>query len=242
MSDRDRPQFLPPEEPAPPEPPAPDVPEGPDRLTWIVVAVSAVLLLLVGGLALLRSGGDGPSPAKAGTSPSDYAAVPDPCAAPLPADVRTVTPRPGRDSCTWELLRPEKSRSFEVAFRLSSSAQGASGTVRAAKEFADDLAYTSDPVRNGGFEHDPERLSGLGDEAFAAQSSNLVVSGRTSYDMGGAEVEVRRRNVVLTVKWRGADYPARVRGDQKLVGTRLPYPDAKRQAVSTAVTLLGRLH
>lgn len=138
MPDRDRPQFLPPEEPPPPEPPAPAEPDGPDRLTSIVVAVSAVLLLGVGGLALLRSGGDGP--AKAGTSPRDYASVPNPCAAPLPTEVRTVKPRRFEDSCTWELLRPDRSRSFEVAFQLSSSVRGASGTVAAAKNFADDLA------------------------------------------------------------------------------------------------------
>jgi hypothetical protein len=160
VSDRDRPQFLPPEEPPPPEPPAPAEPGGPDRLTSVVVAVSAVLLLGVGGFALLRSGGDGPSPAKAGTSPRDYASVPNPCAAPLPADVRTVKPRRFEDSCTWELLRPDRSRSFEVAFQLSTSGQGTSGTVAAAKNFADDLAYTADPNRNGGFEHDPNACPG----------------------------------------------------------------------------------
>lgn len=247
VSDPGRPQFLPPEEPPPPEPPAPAERDGPDRLTSVVVAVSAVLLLGVGGLALLRSGESGPSPARAGTSPRDYAAVPNPCAAPLPPEMRTVKPRRFEDSCTWELLRPDRSRSFEVAFQLSASGRGTSGTVAAAKSFADDLAYTADPNRNGGFERDPERLSGLGDEAFAAQASNLIVSGRTeptatAYDMGGAEVEVRRRNVVLTVKWRGADYPASVRGHRKLVGTRLPYPDAKRQAMSVAGTLLSRLN
>jgi hypothetical protein len=197
-------------------------------------------------MALLRSGGDAGSASKAGASPRDYASVPDPCQAPLPPDVRTVKPRRFEDSCTWELLRPDRSRSFEVAFQLSRSAAGKSGTVQAAKTFADDLAYTADARRNGGFESDPERLSGLGDEAFAAQASNLLVSGRTeqtatAYDMAGAVVEVRRRNVVLTVKWRGADYPASVRGHRKLVGTRLPYPDAKRQAISVVGTLLTRL-
>ena len=116
-----------------------------------------------------------------------------------------------------ELLRPERSRSFEVALQLARSGPNTSGTVQAAKSFADDLAYTGDARRNGGFVRNPERLSGLGDEAFAAQASNLIVSGRgetTAYDLGGAMVEVRRRNVVLTVKWRGADYPASVRGRQ----------------------------
>jgi hypothetical protein len=150
--------------------------------------------------------------------------------------------------CTWELLRPDRARSLEVEFRLEKTAsQGSSGTVKAAKDFADDLGYASDGSRNGGFENNPERVDGLGDEAFAAQASNLVVSGPTeknakTYDLGGALVEVRRRNVVLTVRWRGADYPASARGARKLVGRRLTYPDARRDALSVVNAVLGRLH
>src|SRR5262249_48277328 len=145
----------------------------------------------------------------------------------LPADVRSVRPRRFEDSCTWQLLRPDRSRSLDVSLQLerTNATLGASGSVEAAKDFADDLAYTPDGSRNGGFESAPEHLSGLGDEAFAARASNVIVSGRTertarSYDMGGAQVEVRTSNVVLTVKWRGADYPADVRRRKRLVGTR----------------------
>jgi hypothetical protein len=59
--------------------------------------------------------------------------------------------------------------------------------------------------------------------------------------MGGAQVEVRSRNVVVTVKWRGADYPAGVRRRKKLVGSRLAYPAARRQAVVVANALLDAL-
>jgi hypothetical protein len=216
----------------------------------IIAAVGLMAILLVGGLVFLRSGGRTPSPAGV-RPPVEYAAVPDPCTAAgaaLPADVRSLKPRHFEDLCTWELLRPDRSRSLEVEFRLEkTSPQDSSGTVKAAKDFADDLGYASDGSRNGGFENNPERVDGLGDEAFAAQASNLVVSGPTepaakAYDMGGALVEVRRRNVVLTVKWRGADYPPGARAHRKLVGRRLTYPDAERQAMSVVTAVMGRLH
>jgi len=264
VSDRDRPQFLPPEEP-PPEPPPPLLPGmsetepvrsgpvRPDRLA-LVVAAAGVTVLLVGFLLFFHSGGSDPSFTTRTPRPAagpEFVSLPDPCAAvgpALPADVRPVKPRRFENSCTWQLLRTDRSRSLDVDLQLERTRTdlGRSGTIEAARDFADDLAYTSDRGRNGGFESDPEHLSGLGDEAFAAQASNLVVSGRTerttrSYDMGGAQVEVRSRNVVVTVKWRGADYPPGVRGHKKLVGTRFTYPDARRQAVLVAGALLSRL-
>ena len=265
MSDRDRPQFLPPEEP-PPEPSSPPLlpglsehspvrsrPVRPDRVA-LVVATAGVSVLLAGFLLFSHSGGNGPSfttrTPRPATGP-EFVALPDPCAAvgpALPADVRPVKPRRFENSCTWQLLRTDRARTLDVDLQLerTKTALGTSGTVEAARDFADDLAYTADRSRNGGFESDPEHLVGLGDEAFSAPSSNLIVSGRTerttrAYDMGGAQVEVRRRNVVVTVKWRGADYPPGVRGHKKLVGTRLTYPDARRQAVLVASALLSRI-
>jgi hypothetical protein len=228
------------------------MPAGPsrDRRTLVIALAGLMAILLVGTLAFLRSGGSGPSPARALPS-VEYATVPDPCTAAgpaLPADVRSLKPHRFEDLCTWELLRPDRSRSLEVELRLEkTAAAGSSGTVTAAKDFADDLGYASDSGRNGGFESSPERVDGLGDEAFAAQASNLIVSGPTeksakAYDMGGALVEVRRRNVVLTVRWRGADYPPGAREHKKLVGRRLTYPNARRQAISVVTAAMGRLH
>lgn len=229
-----------------------------DRAALVVIALSVAGLLLLGGLLLLRSGANEPSlasgsPPAHGTGPagSDYASLPDPCAAvgrALPQDVRSVRPIRTESSCAWDLLRTDRSRSLDVDLRLETTdpAAGSSGTVAAARDFADDLAYAADAGRNGGFQRDPERVDGLGDEAFSAVASNLVVSGRTerstrSYDMGGAQVEVRRRNVVITVKWRGADYPPAVRGRKRLTGTRLAYDGARRQTLAVAKALLSAL-
>ena len=258
VSDRGRPTFLPPEDPEPSDPPllpgleGSATPAGPsrDRRTLVIAAAGLVAIVLVGGLAFLRSGGSGPSPDRV-LPFVEYAAVPDPCTAAgpaLPADVRSLKPHRYEDVCTWELLRPERSRSLEVRFRLENTASsGSSGTVKAAKDFADDLGHASDTGRNGGFESDPERLGGLGDETFAAQASELVVSGPTeksakTYDMGGALVEVRSANVIVTVRWCGADYPSGAREQKKLVGRRLTYPEARREAVVVVAAVLGRLH
>jgi hypothetical protein len=258
VSDQGRPTFLPPEDPEPSDPPllpgldGPVAPGDPsrDRGTLVIAGAGLMAILLVGTLAFLRYGGSAPSPARALPS-VEYVAVPDSCtvAGPaLPADVRSLKPHRSEDLCTWELLRPDRSRSLEVEFRLEKTASsGSSGTVKAAKDFADDLGYATDSGQNGGFESNPERVDGLGDEAFAVPASNLIVSGPTeqsakAYDMGGALVEVRRRNVVLTVRWRGADYPPGARGHKKLVGRRLAYPDARRQAMSVVTAAMGRLH
>jgi hypothetical protein len=229
-----------------------------DRVALSVIALSVAGMLVLGGLLFLRSGTTAPSLASGGRparpnvpAGSDYASLPDPCAAvgpALPQDVRSVRPLRTGNSCGWRLLRTDRSRSLDVDLQLEETdpALGTSGTVEAARDFADDLAYAADGGRNGGFERAPERLDGLGDEAFAAFASNLVVWGRTersarSYDMGGAQVEVRRRNIVITVKWRGADYPPAVRGRKRLAGTRLAYRDARRQAVVVADALLRAL-
>jgi hypothetical protein len=256
VSDQGRPTFLPPEDPEPSDPPLLPGLDGPvapgepshDRRALVIAVLMAILL--VGTLAFLRYGDSDPSPARALPS-VEYVAVPDSCTAAgpaLPADVRSLKPHRFEGLCTWQLLRPDRSRSLEVEFRLEKTeSSGSSGTVKAAKDFADDLGYAADSGRNGGFESDPERVDGLGDEAFAAPASNLIVSGPTeqsakAYDMAGALVEVRRRNVVLTVRWRGADYPPGARGHKKLVGRRLAYPDARRQAMSVVTAAMSRLH
>lgn len=268
-----RPRFLPPEEPAgePADEQAGPSPGSllpglgephvrrrsvPSRQGWVtlIVAAGVAVALLIGGLLIFRHG-NAPS-IVSGASPglppgADHASLPDPCASvgtALPADVRSVKPRRLVDSCTWQFLRTDRSRSLDVDLQRegTDASRGTSGSVAAAKDFADDLAYTADSGRNGGFESDPERLSGLGDEAFAARASNTILSGPTersarSYDMSGAQVEFRSRNIVVTVKWRGADYPASVRGRKKLVGTGIAYPAARRQAVIVAHALLDAL-
>lgn len=267
VSDRDGPQFLPPEEPPPEQPLLPGLPGTPDpsevrrsgsgrpdRIALLLVITgAAVVIVLVAVLMLSRSGGDGPTiVAGTPTAAPEYAALPDPCAVDgpaLPADVRSVRPRRFENVCSWELLQPDRSRSLNVDLRLEPTkpGQGTSGTVAAGGDFADDLAYTADRGRNGGFEGDPERLTGLGDEAFAVQTATLLVAGDTKqdvrrYDLGGAQVEVRSRNVVVTVRWRGADYPLGTRAHTTLVGTRLTYENARRQAVLVAGAMLAKLH
>jgi hypothetical protein len=241
VSEAGRPQFLPPEEPAV-DPPPPDPPPASPR-RWPVAAV-VVAAVAVGGGALLLQDEDRRAVPVSHAAP-EFAALPDACLtlhAALPPAVRSVRPVGSGDSCSWKLLRADRARTFEVMFKLETGQTGtASGTAKAGMELADDLAYADDPARNGGFERNPERLTGLGDEAFAAGAFNVITSGREDYHMGGAEVEARLRNVIVTVKWRGADYPPSARGKKRLVGRQLPYPVARDQAITVIRTALAKL-
>jgi hypothetical protein len=264
VPDQGRPRFLPPEEPSPAPAAAPDAataPPGPRSRGPVVGALTALTLLIATGAGVLlyhaRPDDSRPaassSPRPAG-SPADlapaYTRLPDPCTATagaLPADIRSVKPRRALDSCRWQLLRQDRSRILQVELNLKTDDPiTGPGTAGAAKVFAGDLAYAADTTQNGGYESSPERLTGLGEDAFTARSSNLIVYGRTeqeftSYDLGGALAEARARNVVVTVTWQGADYPRGVRGHRRLTGQRLPYADAKRQAIAILRAILGKL-
>jgi hypothetical protein len=216
------------------------------------MAAAVVAVVAVGGGALLVRGGEDRKPAPVSHAAPEFTTLPDVClaaGAALPAAIRSVRPVGSDDSCFWKLLRADRSRTFEVTVKLETgkAAGVASGTAKAKAELADDLAYAADPTRNGGFERAPERFTGLGDEAFAAGAFNVITFGRTvrsakDYHMGGAEVEARLRNVIVTVKWRGADYPPSVRGKRRLVGRELPYPVARDQAITAIRTTLAKLH
>lgn len=239
-----RPTFLPPEEPAYEPPPGPP-PPGPSRRPMAAAVVATVAVVAVGGGALLLRDDGRPAVPVRHAAP-EFATVPDACLATegtLPPAVRSVRPVRSVDSCYWKLLRADRSRTFEVSFKLETGQPGtASGTAKARVELADDLAYAGDPARNGGFERNPVRLTGLGDEAFAAGAFNVLTSGHEDFHMGGAEVEARLRNVIMTVKWRGADYPRRVRGKRRLVGRQLPFPIARDQAITAIHAALAELH
>lgn len=264
VPDRGRPQFLPPEDPPPP--PAADAPDAaapsePRSRGPLVGALTALALLIAAGAGVLlyheRPDGSrsaAPRVLRSATPPPDvapaYTSLPDPCAAPagaLPADIRTVKPSGVPGSCRWQLLRQDRARTLQVELSLKKDDPiMGTGTATAAKVFAGDLAYAANTAQNGGYESGPERLNGIGDDAFAARSSNLIVYGRseqsfTSYDLGGALVEARARNVIVTITWQGGDYPPSVRGHRKLTGRPLPYAAAKQQAIAILRTVLGRL-
>ncbi|MGH3379722.1 MAG: hypothetical protein ACRDP6_33810 [Actinoallomurus sp.] len=244
-------------------------PPGRKQTGPIVAGAVLVVILLAGGVLYYASRGDDSPGAKPGTPsaasarkapsappaapPPSYATMPNPCTAvgdTLPADVRSVKPHPFEDTCRWEQLRGDRSRSLEVELKLEKTdpdpGLATSGTDAAIKDFADDLAYAANQHDNGGYQQNPARFKGLGDEAYAARAFNLISAGRTeataiSYDMGGAAVEVRKLNVTIAVKWRGGDYPPSVRGRRKLKGSVFPYEQAKRQAIEIVKAVMSKL-
>ncbi|MCO6011486.1 hypothetical protein NE236_41705 [Actinoallomurus purpureus] len=266
MTGPGRPEFLPPEDPLPAASPSPEHPVRPEapvrptagpRRTWIVaLLIAAVVAVVLGWTGALHKtkGHDrpvaAPSSAPPGPTGPEYATLPDPCTAAgdaLPSDVRSVKPLRGGDSCGWSILHSDRSRTLEIVFDREDTDSLGSGTAKVARNFDRDYAYAADTSENGGYEHDPERLGGLGDDAFAAQAFTRILAGPTkttarSYDMGGAKVEARTRNVIITVTWRGADYPPGARDEKNLVGTRFAYPAARRQALAVMAAVLTRFH
>ena len=264
VPDAGRPQFLPPEEPPPVPPPAAPPPPGPDRGLLIAMVTAAALVVVSGiGVLVYQSVPDTPrasdvplpslepptSPPPIPSGPA-FTKLPNPCTAPgkaVPSDVRKVKPRHVADSCHWEILRPDRARNLDVELTLERDDDILGpGTARAVKDFSDDVGYAGDAKQNGGYESGPEQLAGLGDAAFAAHSSNLIISGpsehnATAYDLAGAKVEARRRNVIITVAWQGADYPSSSRGARRHVGTRFAYAKAKKEALAVLTALLADL-
>jgi hypothetical protein len=255
VPDAGRPQFLPPEEPPPDPPPAETPPPAGDARLLVVAVAGGAAVVVIAAVGVLLHGRSealdtpsltAPVPSAGATAPPAYINPPDPCKAPgkaVPADMRSVKPRHVADACHWELLRTDKARDLTIEITLE---PGEEGTSKATGDFAADFAYTGDRTANGGFERDPEHLGGLGDEAFAAHSYDLVEKGpdkksAITYDLGGVRAETRLRNVLVTVSWQGADYPARVRGGKKLTGTRLAYPTAKKQAAAMLRAVLAGL-
>jgi hypothetical protein len=223
------------------------------------------VVLLAGCVLYFASRGDDSPAAKPHASapattappaaaPPSYTTMPNPCTAvgkTLPADIRSVKPHPFEDTCRWEQLRQDRSRSLEVELTLEKAdpnpGLATSGTDAAIKDFADDFTYAANQKENGGYQQFPKRFSGLGDEAYAARAFNLISAGRTeataiSYDMGGAAVEARKLNATITVKWRGGDYPPSVRGSRKLKGSVFPYEQAKRQAIEIVKAVMAEFH
>jgi hypothetical protein len=181
------------------------------------------------------------------TGPS-YLKLPNPCTIPdgaVPADVRSVAPRHIADSCRWEMLRRDRARQLDVELTLKTDDDIlGSGVARAAEQYDDDVAYAADEKQNSGYESRPEPLPGLADTAFAAHATNLVISGPTersaiAYEFGGAKVEARSRNIVISVSWQGADYPAH--GGRRLTGKNLAYGTAEKQAVTVLKAVLTSL-
>ncbi len=234
------------------------------RRIWPII-VPLVALMVVAGLvaavvlvvraansAARETAAAGPDRtiAAASASPSAaqpvFATLPDPCAlgAALPKQVASIKADPSKSTpdfpfCRWELLQTDHAVYLKV--QLKPSKEG-----RAHDEFANDLQYAGDTGKNGGYTKNPVAVPGLGDEAFTAELYNPIIYGKTeadakTYEMGGAQVEVRARNVVIEVGWVGATYPAGAGNGKVLRGTRFPYAQTRDQAIAVARQLLAGL-
>ncbi|MFD0901006.1 hypothetical protein [Actinomadura sediminis] len=242
---------------------------GGNRAAVGVIAVVAAIAVLLGGKAIsgavrkeMRGGSsadtnigvpDAPTISPSTSAPaSPRAAVvtslPDYCKGlrgSLPAKVRgievdTVTSDAGRRSCQWERLTSANGRNLDVVVDTNVSGDPGKALEDAAEEFGRAWEHAGDPE----FRKGREKLTGLGDEAFASHQVSPIVYGpdqarAKTYWLGGAQVFVREGNVTIDVTWTAAD-GYRTRG--KLVqGTNLPYGTAKKQAIEIAAKILATL-
>ncbi|MEV5824922.1 hypothetical protein AB0L25_05040 [Spirillospora sp. NPDC052242] len=237
-----------------------------------IISVIAAIAVLLGGKAIsgavrkeVRGGSssssgdtnvsvpDAPSlNPSASASASPQAAVvtslPDYCKGlrnSLPAKVRgirvdTITSDADRRSCQWKRLTAVNGRNLDVVVNTNATVNPKNALEDAKEEFGRAWEHAGDPE----FHKGRERLTGLGDEAFASHQVSPITYGpdearAKTYWLGGAQVFVRKGNVTIDITWTAAD-AYRTRG--KLVqGTNLPYKTAKKQAADIATKILATL-
>ncbi len=228
-------------------------------LLAVAVLVGAVLFVVHARSARHQGGHQAAStaatspPASSSPSPSaapTFSTLPDACSLGGSKPRRTAGLTGDGDNgdvthhhCRWEVYHSDKAMDLDVTMDLS---EGSDGTDDATRTFRDDLRYSGDSGDNGGYRKNPRAVQKLGDDAFTAQVDSPVVYGETeqdakTYNMGGAMVEVRARNVVLEVKWVAATYPGGAGNGRTLTGTNLGYDEARKQAVAVARHLVDAL-
>ncbi|WP_203962057.1 hypothetical protein [Actinocatenispora thailandica] len=243
-------------------------PPRPRRPAWFpaVLAVGAAALvgIVVVSVVLAVGGGTSGQPGAGGRTPSrtatpsasasasasakTYSALPKECSIgsskPKLVDGAKTDKTTDKDqwACSWEIFRSDKCAYLQVQVTRSVSSRGPIEDAKSS--FADDKSYAGEA--NNKYEKDPKDISGLGDEAFTAKYTNVVVYGNTeadakSYHLGGAWVEARAGNVVVSVKWGGASYDGASSDGKSYSGTNLGYSTADKQARAIVKYVLGRL-
>nr|WP_277752904.1 serine/threonine-protein kinase [Thermomonospora catenispora] len=144
--------------------------------------------------------------------------------------------------CRWESLTTTRAANLAVQIEAVSKLGDKSGEQRAREDMETNWEHLTDPQ----YHRSPERLRGLGDEAIVANQISPIIAGPSednvrAYWMGGANLYVRYRNVIIEVTWVAADYPASIRGNRTLRGTNLPYASAKQEAISLARLVLKEI-
>lgn len=216
----------------------------------IVVSVTLAVGGTSGGTGGNRSAGGSTRSASASASakpsPSTYDKLPDACSIgdskPKKVAGAKADGSPGDEQslCSWEIFHSDRTAYLQIELTRSTSSRG---PIEDAKDtFADDKSYAGEADNK--YDKDPKDISGLGDEAFTAKYTNVIVYGKTeadakNYHLGGAWVEARVGNAIISVKWGGATYDG-ADGDT-YSGTNYSYSTADKQARAIVKTLIGKL-
>ncbi|MFB9837286.1 hypothetical protein [Actinoallomurus acaciae] len=148
--------------------------------------------------------------------------------------------------CRWEDINTATGRYLTLDINTGSGSGDAAAVADAGTQFSADEKNLENPR----FHSSAETVSGLGDKALAARTTDYVdmkvvhghpVQHPKRYYIAGAEVVVMVRNVVIDIEWSGADYPSSVRGSSALRGTNFTYARTKAEAVTLAQEVIQQL-
>ncbi|GIL28719.1 hypothetical protein NUM_39730 [Actinocatenispora comari] len=229
----------------------------------IAVGAAALVGIVVVSITLAVGGGSGgtgghpsahdstlsrPASASAKPSPSTYDTLPDPCSlgSTKPKKVAGAkadgSPGDEQSLCSWEIFHSDRTAYLQIELTRSTSSRGPIDDAK--NTFADDKSYAGEADNK--YEKDPKDISGLGDQAFTAKYTNVVVYGKSeadakNYHLGGAWVEARAGNAIVSVKWGGASYSGASSDGKSYEGTNYSYATADKQARAIVKYLLGKL-
>ncbi|WP_433190624.1 protein kinase domain-containing protein [Actinoallomurus sp. CA-150999] len=228
-------------------------------LVWVGGPVAIVVVALIALLGMVFSTNDdhrhhatpptraaSPTPASTVRTVSDLSGMCSKIGAGVPSEARSITMKDkdsvaGHQHCQWEDINTSTGRYLRLDIDTGSGS-GDAAVADAGSQFSADEKF----LENRKFHSGKETVSGLGDKALAARTTDYVDMGpgerrRKRYYIAGAEVVVMVRNVVIDIEWSGADYPSSVRGSDALHGTNFTYAKTKAEAITMAQEVIKQL-
>lgn len=171
----------------------------------------------------------------------------------LPAELRPGSAEPNktndkeRQNCRWGSLDRREATWVSLEVVVYPDSDPATAAATANQELDEQKDFAADTKSNGGFHKNVHDVTGIGDEAFGDDSSNIITTDdvgdkedKINYNVAGAHLFVRSGNVTIDVNFLGATYPES-QNVTNLRGTNLTYAQAEPKARQIVETVIGQL-
>jgi hypothetical protein len=165
----------------------------------------------------------------------------------LPQEVSGLSPSNSGDAdlqiCHWQRQSTDAAASLEVEVDFyQAGSDGGSAADTAHQKLTQDQDESVDPT----YLPHVDPLPGVGDEGWIGALNHNLVAGpdenhTRSYWMGGAELAVRVRNVLIKVSWSAASYPSNAASQSTLRGRNLSYDTSSQQATAIVHAIIPKL-